>query len=88
MSRRLERTGGGGEAVPNATPASAPYPQPLQHQQHRQRQQGLTEWRALLCTLIADREVKSLRHDAKRLLRRLCVTQVWLFGLCHNSKQL
>lgn len=85
MSRRLERmsggggAGGGGTAAPNVPPIPAPRSPPTQQQelqQQRRREQGLTEWKALLCTLIADREVKSLRHDAKRLLRRLCVTQV------------
>lgn len=44
--------------------------------QQQQQQDDLTEWKALLCTLIADRELKPLRHDGKRLLRRLCVSQV------------
>lgn len=90
MSRRLERTAASGEswgAPPNAAPAAADSGERPKHPQTpspaagmmRRRHKGLTEWKALLCTLIADREVKSLRHDAKRLLRRLCVTQVgWL----------
>lgn len=36
----------------------------------------LKDWTALLCTLISDRELKALRHDGKRLLRRLCGSQV------------
>lgn len=83
----MERTAAGGTsgAPQNAAPAVTPPLQPhasqsLQQQQTR-RQRGLTEWKALLCTLIADREVKSMRHDAKRLLRRLCITQVgWTDG--------
>ncbi|CAN0458902.1 unnamed protein product, partial [Ectocarpus sp. 8 AP-2014] len=93
MSRRLERMAAGGEswgAPPNAAPTAESgerpkHPQtsspPPTAQVMRRRHKGLTEWKALLCTLIADREVKSLRHDAKRLLRRLCVTQAAYHGV-------
>ncbi|CAN0192920.1 unnamed protein product, partial [Ectocarpus fasciculatus] len=93
MSRRLERTAAGGEswgAPPNTAPTAADSGErPKQPQtpssptagMMRRRHKGLTEWKALLCTLIADREVKSLRHDAKRLLRRLCVTQAAYHGV-------
>ncbi|CAM9348332.1 unnamed protein product, partial [Scytosiphon promiscuus] len=82
---RADHCGGGTSGTPqNLAPAAAPRPQPrtsqaLQHQTRRQR--GLTEWKALLCALIADREVKSMRHDAKRLLRRLCITQASYHGV-------
>lgn len=45
------------------------------HAPGEEQQEWLREWKSLLCSLIADKELKSLRHDAKRLLRRLCVTQ-------------
>lgn len=103
--------GGGGGAPKAPAVAAAARPQGVQQkqeqerqeqerqeqerQQEQQQQQGLTAWKALLCTLIADRELKPLRYDAKRLLRRLCVTQVrfpqWcraLFGLREGMREL
>lgn len=81
MNKRSQKMGAGGGGAPKApAAAAASRPQDLQQKQERQEQEqqqrGLTEWKALLCTLIADRELKPLRYDAKRLLRRLCVTQV------------
>lgn len=49
---------------------------PTSSKEPRHQRQEFSEWKALLCTLIADRELRPLRHDAKKLLRRLCVSQV------------
>lgn len=49
---------------------------PTSSREPQHQRQEFSEWKALLCTLIADRELRPLRHDAKKLLRRLCVSQV------------
>lgn len=93
MNKKSPKMSGGSGWAPKAPAvAAAARPQDLQQKQEQERQeqerqqeqqqQGLTAWKALLCTLIADRELKPLRYDAKRLLRRLCVTQVRCIQWC------
>lgn len=73
LSKKSQNVTTSGSSIVEAAPPLTVH----QHQQRQtQQQQWLREWKALLCSLMADRELKSMRHDAKRLLRRLCGTQV------------